>query len=30
MSAAELTGALGSAWTVKDHPAPSWYRFVRA
>ena len=30
MSAADLTGALGPAWTVKDQPAPSWYRFVRA
>jgi SAM-dependent methyltransferase len=29
MSAAEITGALGAGWTVPDHPAPSWYRFVR-
>jgi SAM-dependent methyltransferase len=30
MSEAQLTGVLGPAWTVQDHPAPSWYRLVRS
>jgi hypothetical protein len=29
ISAADIIGALGAAWTEKDRPAPSWYRFVR-